>query len=171
MSTASRPFDKLPGPVKRLILAVGAGVAFVAISASLNPDSSLARAREEASLALNQPSAISQAQGSSLAVLGGKPTATNASAPAARSGDAARLAIAAPVATNLALLGRMIGGPYNIWVYSGQSGPVYTVTSARGQILAVEKSVDELTSLIPDLGLENLRLETQVMMVDPDSIR
>jgi hypothetical protein len=143
MSTASRSFDKLPGPVKRLLFSAAALALFLAVSAMLNPDRSLADAK-----AVVFPETTAAAPG-------GQPIIT----PRASAGHP--------------LLGTLVGSPYHIWVYAGKNGPVYTVANTAGKILAQEVTAEELYEQVPGAAVDKLRLQaltegTNIMVV-PDN--
>jgi hypothetical protein len=157
MSTASRPLRALPGPIRHLLYAVLAFAIFLGTSAILNPDKSLAQAREEserATLAKRTQRAPGQGVDSAGTIA-----------------EAERIRV--KIKTNRPLLGTLTGSPYYIWVYAGGTGPVYTVADRAGRVLAFELTADELYEQLPEASVKDLQLlpaEGKLMMfADPDS--
>lgn len=151
MSTASRSFNQLPAPVKRLLLATGLLTLFLGVSAVLNPDRSLADAKanfsyEENARAFEAAKAMkAQAQPNPII----------------------------PVNTSTRpLLGTLVGSPYHIWVYAGNNGPLYTVADQTGKILCTEVTAEELYDQVPGASVDKLQLKTLTegtnVMVVPD---
>ncbi|MFT3684075.1 MAG: hypothetical protein QM783_03945 [Phycisphaerales bacterium] len=152
MSTASRPFAKLPTPVKRLVFCSFGVVAFLSISAVLHPERSMADVRREA--AMRESRLVPVAEGS-------------------HAGAKSNAVFQPPrVTSTRPLIGTLTGSPYFVWVYAGASGPVYTVANHEGKILAVELDADALYAQLPEVSVQTLQLHTgepgPLMMVDPD---
>lgn len=152
MSTASRPFEKLPGPVKRLIYASLAVALFFGVSAVIHPDQSMAAIRD--SYEQRQSRLMLAAEADKLI------------------GNDARTPVQAPTVTSTRpLLGTLTGSPYFVWVYAGPSGPLYTVADRQGRILATEVDAETLYERVPDVSVRSLQLQAGVpgplMMVDP----
>lgn len=147
MSTASRPFDQLPGPVKRLLFGACALTLFIGVSSVIRPEKSLANARYE--VAARRAAAT-----------GPQPGATPATP-----------------ATGRPLLGRLEGSPFHIWIYAGPRGPLYTVMDAQGKLLAQEVTGEELYALVPEVAVDQLHMQPAegsvgpLMMVDPEKSR
>jgi hypothetical protein len=160
MSTASRPLAALPAPVKRLLALAGAVTCFIALSAVLNPDRSLAQARMDVDRAQQlRAGGAPGAQNSQPATVTDQTTLPEAEA------------IRSTIATSRPLIGTLTGSPYYIWVYAGRTGPVYTVANKQGRILAQELTADELYAQLPEVAVDQLHLQPgdgkAVMMVDP----
>jgi hypothetical protein len=157
MSTASRPLTALPSPVKRLLAAAAAVAMFVGVSAFLNPDRSLAAAREASereTTTLRTKQAIERTTSQGLPL---------------RTADEIR----ATLPTTRPLIGTLSGSPYYIWVYAGREGPVYTVADKGGRILAVELTAEQLYAELPDASVKDLQLiptagnPGPIMLADP----
>jgi len=156
MGTASRPFNSLPRPVKRMVFAMAGVAVFFSVSSALHPERSMAAVRENA--AVRQARVISAAQAEQL------PEA------------AKRSSIQPPVVNSMRpLLGTLVGSPYFVWVYAGPAGPLYTVADRAGRILATEVDAETLYERLPEVSVETLQLQAgapgPLMMVDPDSIQ
>jgi hypothetical protein len=75
------------------------------------------------------------------------------------------------------LLGSLVGAEFTLWVYSAQDGPVYTVVSAKGKVLAESLTMDEVYRSFPQMPLDKMVLskpegagsgagETKLMLAD-----
>ena len=152
MSTASRPFTKLPGPVKRLVYSMLAVALFFGVSSVIHPDRSMAAARDE--YAMKQSRVMLAAEADKIVA------------------SVERTPLQAPViASTRPLLGTLTGSPYFIWVYAGETGPLYTVADRTGRILVKEVDAEALYEQVPDASVTTLQLQAGVpgplMMVDP----
>jgi hypothetical protein len=152
MSTASRPFSKLPTPVKRLIFCSCGIVAFLCVSAVLHPERSMAEVRREAAQRETRLVPVTDA---------------------ARSGAPGYNIVQPPKITSTRpLIGTLSGSPYFVWVYAGSGGPVYTVADREGKILVSEVDAETLYDRLPEVSVQTLQLHTgepgPLMMVDPD---
>lgn len=155
MSTASRPFEKLPAPVKRLVYTALGIALFLGVSAVIRPERSMAAARDNFT---EKQSRIM------LAAEADKLTSTTIT----------RKQIQPPVVTSTRpLLGTLTGSAYFVWVYAGATGPVYTVADREGRILATELDADALYERLPEVSVTTLQLQPgapgPLMMVDPAS--
>lgn len=155
MSSASRPFEKLPGPVKRLVYGALAVALFFGVGAVIHPDKSMAAARENYNERQTRLMLASEAD---------KLAATNI--------DRKRVELP-DVTSTRPLLGTLTGSPYFIWVYAGKTGPVYTVADRDGRILATEVDAETLYERLPEVSVQSLQLQPgmpgPLMMVDPAS--
>ncbi|HZW06642.1 MAG TPA: hypothetical protein VFF65_05920 [Phycisphaerales bacterium] len=154
MSTASRPFSKLPGPVKRLVFGMLAVALFFGVGAVIHPDKSMAAARDD--FAMRQSRVMLASEANKLAA------------------GAGRTPLQAPiVVSSRPLLGTLTGSPYFVWVYAGPTGPLYTVAGQDGRILATEVDAETLYERCPEVSVTTLQMQPgqpgPLMMVDPSS--
>jgi hypothetical protein len=152
MSTASRPFNSLPGPVKRLVYSCLGVALFLGVGAVIHPDKSMAAVRDN--YAMRQSRVMLASEADKLAAAG------------------TRLVDAPVVTSKRPLLGTLTGSPYFIWVYASPTGPVYTVADRDGRILATELDAETLYERLPEVSVSTLQLQPgapgPLMMVDPD---
>lgn len=154
MSTASRPFNQLPRPVKRLVYASLCVALFMSVSAVLHPERSMADIQAQGEM--NQSRVILASEADKLAANSNIKTIQAPTIKSARP-----------------LMGTLTGSPYFIWVYAGENGPLYTVADREGRILATEVDADTLYERVPEVSVQSLQLKTgnpgPLMMVDPAS--
>ena len=154
MSTASRPFEQLPAPVKRLVYLTMAVALFFGVSAVLHPGRSMAAARDNAAMKQSRLMLATEAD--------------------KMTGSVQRTPIQPPVITSSRpLIGTLTGSPYFIWIYAGPKGPLYTVAARDGRILATEVDAETLYEQLPEVSVQTLQLQKgapgPLMMVDPDT--
>lgn len=154
MSTASRPFEQLPTPVKRLIYGSLAIALFFGVNSVVHPERSMAAVRDNAAMKQSRLMLASEAD--------------------KMTGDVKRTPILPPVINSTRpLMGTLTGSPYFIWIYAGPTGPLYTVADRQGRILATEVDAETLYERIPEVSIQTLQLQPgapgPLMMVDPES--
>ncbi|MCA3006550.1 MAG: hypothetical protein ACK51N_05100 [bacterium] len=154
----------LPRGLKRFMALLVCGGALLAVGAVVQPTPSSARPPQQA--AATAP----EAAASMLNLPVTQRDSTGSTQPAS-SGSA--LGKAPPAdGEGRPLLGSLDGANYQLWIYAGAEGAVYTLADANGYVLAEGMTPNELTRRFPSVDLRGLLAGqgTRIMLA-PETIR
>lgn len=140
---ARRP---IPAPVLRLAALLAAGGIFFGIATVMEPTPSVAGT---GLLGAGSSSAGGARRlGAAQPPTEGQPRPAEVEVPAPATDEDGR-----------PLLGSLVGAEHHVWIYSDASGPLYTIVSPQGRVLAAGLTADEVYRAFPKLPLHDLRLE------------